>query len=74
VRAILALILIAALPLAGCVQSEVIVLKNPQTGEIKECRGQSGSSFFPIAQTAIDNSAAESCARGYQAAGFIKLN
>jgi hypothetical protein len=60
--------------LMGCVQSEVIVLKNPATGEIKECSKNSGSSFFPIAQTMADNTAARSCAAGYQAAGFQRMN
>ena len=48
---------LAPLALAGCTQSEMIVLRNPQTGEIKECRTNSGPSFFPIAQTMIDNTA-----------------
>lgn len=60
--------------LSGCAQSEMIVLKNPATGEIKECSRNSGPSFFPIAQTMIDNSAARSCATGYQAAGFVRMN
>ncbi|WP_158744359.1 hypothetical protein [Acidisphaera sp. L21] len=59
-----------SLGLAACVQSEMIVLKNPQTSEIKECSKNSGASFFPIAQTMMDNSAARSCASGYQAAGI----
>jgi len=52
----------------------MIVLKNPATGEIKECNKNSGSSFFPIAQTMIDNSSVRSCAAGYQAAGFVRMN
>jgi hypothetical protein len=60
--------------LTGCAQSEVIVLKNSATGEIKECSENSGASFFPIAQTMMDNSAARSCAAGYQTAGFVRLN
>ena len=60
--------------LAGCVQSEMIVLKDPKTGEVKECSKNSGASFFPIAQTMIDNSAARSCAAGYEAAGFVRMN
>jgi hypothetical protein len=65
-------VIVAAL--AGCAQSELIVLKNPTTGEIKECSKNSGASFFPIAQTMMDNTAARSCAAGYQAAGFVRLN
>jgi hypothetical protein len=49
--------------LAGCVQSEMIVLKNPTTGEIKECSKNSGASLFPIAQTLMDNSAARRATR-----------
>jgi hypothetical protein len=66
--------IIATLFLAGCVQSEDIVLKNPKTGEIHECKTDSGASFFPIAQTMIDNSSARSCASGYEAAGWQKMN
>lgn len=62
------------LALAGCARSEMIVLRNPQTGEIKECRTNSGPSFFPIAQTMIDNTATRSCAEGYQRAGFVRMN
>lgn len=66
---------LAVLPLAACVGSEVIVLRNPQSGEIKECKAEGArNSFFPIAQAMIDQSTAESCARGYQAAGFTRLN
>ncbi len=71
-RFILVVSMIAVL--VGCAQSEMIILKNPATGEIKECSKNSGPSFFPIAQTMIDNSAARSCAAGYQAAGFNRMN
>jgi hypothetical protein len=64
------IIWLAALTLAGRVQSEMIILKNPTTGEIVRCEKNSGASFFPIAQTMMDNSAARSCAAGYQAAGW----
>lgn len=60
--------------LGGCVQSEMIVLKNPVTGEIKECSKNSGASFFPIAQTMMDNTAARSCAAGYTNAGWARMN
>ncbi len=72
-RALLAA-LACVLALSGCVQSEDIVLKNPQTGEIKECSKNSGPSFYPIAQTMADNSAARACARGYEAAGWQRMN
>lgn len=60
--------------LTGCVHAVDIVLKNPVTGEIKECKTDSGPSFFPIAQTKIDNSASQSCAKGYEAAGWLRMN
>ena len=63
-----------ALALAGCVQSELIIMKNPATGEIVRCEKNSGASFFPIAQTMMDNTAARSCAEGYQAAGWQRMN
>lgn len=67
--------LLACFALPACVGSEVFILRNPQTGEIKECRAEGArNSFFPIAQAMIDNSTAESCARGYQAAGFQRMN
>ena len=71
----LRLLLAVFLPLlTGCIQSEFIVLRNPETGEIKECSTNSGASPFPIIQTAMDNSAARSCAAGYQAAGWQRMN
>ena len=60
--------------LSGCVEAQVIVLKNPTTGEVVRCQRNSGPSFFRIAQTMIDNSAARSCADGYQAAGWRRMN
>lgn len=66
--------LAALIALAGCMQSEFIVMRNPATGEIKDCKTNSGASFFPIAQTAMDNSATRSCAAGYQAAGWQRMN
>lgn len=55
--------------LEGCVRSDFIVMLNPATGELKEGKINFGASFFPIAQTMIDNIATQSCASGYQAAG-----
>jgi hypothetical protein len=66
--------LITSAILTGCVQSEDIVLKNPATGEIHECKTNSGPTPFPIAQTMIDNSSARSCAAGFQAAGWQRMN
>lgn len=73
ILALTALVSTAVL-VSGCVQSELIVLKNPDTGEMKECSKNSGASLFPIAQTMIDNTSARSCAAGYQAAGWIRMN
>jgi len=68
------LLALSLLALAGCAQSEFIVLKNPTTGQVVQCHTDSGASLFPIAQTMIDNSAARNCAQGYQAAGFARMN
>jgi signal transduction histidine kinase len=62
-----------AASLRHSVQSEMIVLKNPTTGEIKECKN-SGASLFSGAQTLMDNSAARNCAAWYLAAGFARMN
>ena len=67
-------VLLTALLLCGCVQSDFIVMKEPTTGQIVQCHTDSGASLFPIAQTMMDNSAAQSCARGYQAAGWQRMN
>jgi hypothetical protein len=48
------------LSLASCANS--IVLKNPRTGEIAQCNGR------------WDNNAAPSCAAGYIADGWQRLN
>lgn len=69
------LMLVAAgFVLSACVESEVIVLKNPMTGEVVQCAKNSGASFFPIAQTLMDNSAARNCAKGYEGAGWVRTN
>ena len=67
-------ILLGALLLTGCVPADFIVMKHPTSGEIVQCHASSGSSFFPIAQTLMDNSATKSCAAGYQAAGWQRMN
>jgi len=68
-------ILVAATVLvAGCAQSELIILRDPATGQVTRCEKNSGPSFFPIAQTMIDNTAARSCAAGYEAAGWQRMN
>jgi hypothetical protein len=71
VRSVAMLGLISA---ASCAQSEFIVLKDPATGTVVQCHTDSGASFFPIVQTEIDNSAARSCAAGYEKAGYQRMN
>jgi hypothetical protein len=66
---------LACLGFAACAGSPVIVLQNPTTGELKECRAEGGrNSPFPLAQAMIDDSTANSCARGYVAAGWRRMN
>lgn len=60
--------------LAACVPAKDYVMKNPKTGEIKECRADSPGSPFPIIAQTQANKAAESCAEGYEAAGWKKMN
>jgi hypothetical protein len=68
-------VLMALILLAGCAESEVFVMKDPKTGQIIQCAGPTtGASFFPIIQTNINNSAAERCAKGYEAAGWRRMN
>lgn len=59
---------------AGCVQRDMIVLRDPKTGSLKECQVNSGASFFPIAQAMMDNESTKSCAAAYQAAGWTRVN
>ena len=62
--------------LAGCAPSPTdIVLRNPQTGQIMQCRSRlEGASPFPIAQQWIDSEHAEDCAHGFVAAGWQRMN
>jgi hypothetical protein len=66
--------LFGLLLLSCCTHSEFIVLKNPVTGQVVDCHTDSGSSLFPIAQTMIDNTASDDCAKGYEASGFQRMN
>jgi uncharacterized protein YceK len=56
------IIVIAASMLALSACSAVIVLKNPRNGEIAQCNGK------------WDNNYAQSCANGYLADGWQRIN
>ena len=68
-------LVLLAFTLGGCAEGHVYVMQDPKTGSIKECRGNNhGSSFFPLVQAHTDNAAALSCAKGYEAAGWKRMN
>lgn len=53
----------------GCVGPTVIVMKNPTTGELVQCRGaNTGLSM------SAESIAARDCAQGYTAAGWQRMN
>jgi hypothetical protein len=61
--------LAAFLALSACVGPTVVMMKNPQTGELVRCtRSNNGLSL------AADSWAAKGCADGYQAAGWQRMN
>ena len=62
-----------ALALSGCVEA-IVVMKNPQTGEVAQCKAGGGPSMFPIIQASIDRSTADNCAAGYISAGWVRMN
>ena len=64
---------ILALALSGCVEA-IVVMKNPKTSEVAQCRAGGGPTMFPIIQAAIDRSTAENCAAGYIGAGWTRMN
>jgi hypothetical protein len=66
--------LLLLIALAGCVPATVVILKDPGTGQVVRCDRASSVTLFPIAQTLSDNAGAESCARGYEAAGWKRMN
>jgi hypothetical protein len=59
-------ILLAAIFLAGC-GSTLIVLKNPQNGQIVQCSSGNSSQF--IAQNEADN-----CAKAYEREGYQRIS
>src|SRR3954452_3624114 len=60
--------------LAGCTQPEPIVLRNPVTGEVRQCRATVSAFVFPIAATAETSPAVRQCVTAYEAAGWWRLN
>ncbi len=70
------LVLLSLSGLASCAPSPTdIVLRNPQTGQIMQCRSRlEGASAFPIAQQWIDSEKASDCATGFVAAGWQRMN
>ncbi|MCQ8239765.1 hypothetical protein [Rhizosaccharibacter radicis] len=60
--------LFCSLMLTGC-GPQIIVMKNPQTGKVAQCNGTgAGRSRMANADAASD------CARGYEAAGWVRMN
>lgn len=59
----------AMLLLAGCVGPTVVVMKNPTSGEIVQCKGANTGLSMPA-----ESIAARDCADGYQAAGWVRMN
>jgi hypothetical protein len=55
-----------AVALAACGCTPTIVMKNPQTGEVAQCRGDS-MDWNP-------RHAATTCATGYAKAGWVRMN
>lgn len=63
------MVLAALLALGACVGPTVVVVKNPKTGEIVQCRG-SNTGLSVVAESM----AAKGCADGYQATGWERMN
>ena len=57
-------LLLLACSLSGCAPSQ-IELRDPRTGQTAQCQGDSRSRWNP--------EATETCARGYEAAGWQRL-
>jgi hypothetical protein len=63
------MVLALTLGATGCVGPTVVVMKNPTTGELVQCRGANTG----LSVTA-ESIAARDCAQGYQAAGWQRMN
>ena len=57
--------LIIALMLTGC--APTYVLQNPKTGEVAQCQSAAASGW-------LASHAAETCAVGYEKAGWVRMN
>jgi hypothetical protein len=62
-------LLACACALSACVGPTVVVMKNPQSGEVIQCKGASTG----LSVTA-ESFAARDCAAGYSAAGWQRMN
>lgn len=56
---------VCAMALAGCGPT-MVVLKNPATGEVAQCKGDAWANWNPYAAT-------EACAKGYEASGWQRM-
>lgn len=52
----------------ACVGPSVVVMKNPTTGEVRQCGNPNGFSMV------ADSIAARDCAQGFQASGWTRMN
>jgi hypothetical protein len=64
-----ALVLCSLTVLGGCVGPTVVVMQDPNTKEVHECKESSGG--LSLMSESI---AAKACADGYTAAGWKRLN
>lgn len=50
-------------------------MQSPKTQEVVQCRpGTTGFTLFPLIQAEQENAAARDCAKGYEAAGWKRMN
>lgn len=61
--------------IGGCSGPSVIVMRNPQTAELIQCKtSYVGTTLTPLWQAVADSKEAKGCADGYQAAGWQRMN
>jgi hypothetical protein len=69
------LVIMACVACAACSGPSIVVMRNPQTAEIVQCRpATEGASFFPIFQAVLNSGQTAGCANGYAAAGWQRMN